>query len=47
MLKQDMMGRLAKAYNLFGKVIQGQDVVNRIQRGDTMITVRITESDPV
>ena len=34
---------LPPQYSLFGKVIQGQDVVNAIQQGDTMRKVTISE----
>ncbi|MFN8535685.1 MAG: peptidylprolyl isomerase [Dehalococcoidia bacterium] len=36
---------LPKAYNLFGKVLSGQDIVNGIRRGDTIEKVTIAESD--
>ncbi|HXA29526.1 MAG TPA: peptidylprolyl isomerase [Candidatus Angelobacter sp.] len=36
--------KLAKAYNLFGQVVKGMDVVEQIRAGDLMKTVTITES---
>jgi peptidyl-prolyl cis-trans isomerase B (cyclophilin B) len=30
-------------HSVFGKVIEGQDVVDSIEKGDKMVTVRITE----
>jgi peptidyl-prolyl cis-trans isomerase B (cyclophilin B) len=36
---------LPKQYNLFGRIIRGQDVVNQLRKGDTMTAVRITETD--
>ncbi|GIW06053.1 MAG: peptidyl-prolyl cis-trans isomerase [Dehalococcoidia bacterium] len=36
---------LPKQYNLFGRIIQGQDVVNQIRVGDTMTSVTIAETD--
>lgn len=30
-------------HSVFGKVVEGQDVVDSIQQGDTMTTVRVTE----
>ncbi|MFN8534542.1 MAG: peptidylprolyl isomerase [Dehalococcoidia bacterium] len=35
---------LPKAYNLFGKVVDGLNVIDQIQRGDRMTKVTITES---
>lgn len=34
---------LNNRHTVFGKVIEGQDVVDAIEKGDTMTTVRVTE----
>jgi cyclophilin family peptidyl-prolyl cis-trans isomerase len=34
---------LPKQYNLFGRVIEGQNVVDTLQRGDRMDKITITE----
>ena len=34
---------LDNRHTVFGKVIEGQDVVDSIEKGDTMTTVRVTE----
>lgn len=34
---------LNNRHSVFGKVIEGQDVVDAIKQGDTMTTVRVTE----
>ena len=40
---EDLTGRLPKAYNLFGHVVSGMDVVSSITRGDTMDRVVVEE----
>ena len=35
--------KLAKAYNLFGQVVKGMDVVGEIRQGDVMRSVSLTE----
>jgi len=35
--------KLSKAYNLFGQVVQGMDVVTSIRQGDVMRSVTISE----
>ncbi|MCX7620082.1 MAG: peptidylprolyl isomerase [Acidimicrobiales bacterium] len=42
---EDLSGRLAKNYNLFGQVSSGMDTVQATQRGDVMQSVTITERD--
>ncbi len=42
---EDLSGRLAKNYNLFGQVVEGMDTVKAIRRGDVMRSVTITERD--
>ncbi len=42
-LKQDTP--LPKAYNLFGHVLEGQDVVNRVTRGERINKITIAESE--
>jgi cyclophilin family peptidyl-prolyl cis-trans isomerase len=39
----DCRPKLAKSYNLFGYVIDGMDVALKIQKGDVMRSVTITE----
>ena len=39
----DDTAQLQPAYNLFGKVASGLDVANKIQQGDVMETVTVTE----
>ena len=39
----DLTGRLPKQYNLFGHVTSGIEVVDAIQRGDTMTSVTVEE----
>jgi cyclophilin family peptidyl-prolyl cis-trans isomerase len=39
----DLSGRLAKSYNLFGHVVDGMDAVRATQRGDVMRSVTIEE----
>jgi cyclophilin family peptidyl-prolyl cis-trans isomerase len=39
----DLAGRLPKQYNLFGHVVEGLDVVDATQRGDTMLSVNVRE----
>jgi peptidyl-prolyl cis-trans isomerase B (cyclophilin B) len=39
----DNRHKLAKAYNLFGQVVKGMDVVGEIRRGDVMRSVSVTE----
>src|ERR1700692_4425178 len=39
----DHRHKLAKAYNLFGQVIKGMDVVGEIRRGDVMRSVSVSE----
>lgn len=39
----DLTGRLPKQYNLFGHVVEGLDVVDATQRGDTMSSVTVRE----
>jgi peptidyl-prolyl cis-trans isomerase B (cyclophilin B) len=36
--------KLAKAYNLFGQVVKGMDVVGQVQPGDRMKSVTIAET---
>lgn len=38
---EDLRGSLDKAYNLFGHVVDGMDVVKAITKGDTMRTVTV------
>jgi cyclophilin family peptidyl-prolyl cis-trans isomerase len=35
--------KLAKAYNLFGQVVKGMDVVGQIRQGDVMRSVSVAE----
>lgn len=35
--------KLAKAYNLFGQVVKGMEVVGEIRKGDVMRSVSVTE----
>jgi len=37
--------KLAKAYNLFGQVVKGMDVVGEIRQGDVMRSVSVTEEE--
>ncbi len=39
----DNRHKLAKAYNLFGQVVKGMDVVTEIRQGDVMRSVSVTE----
>jgi peptidyl-prolyl cis-trans isomerase B (cyclophilin B) len=39
----DLGGRLAKSYNLFGHVTEGMEIVHAIKRGDSFSTVTVTE----
>ena len=39
----DLTGRLPKQYNLFGHVTSGIEVVDAVQRGDTMTSVTVEE----
>ena len=39
----DLAGRLPKQYNLFGRTVEGIDVVQSIRRGDVMRTVAVEE----
>jgi peptidyl-prolyl cis-trans isomerase B (cyclophilin B) len=39
----DLVGRLPKNYNLFGKVIEGLDLVDAIRVGDVMRTVTVDQ----
>jgi peptidyl-prolyl cis-trans isomerase B (cyclophilin B) len=36
--------KLARSYNLFGKVVSGMDVVTSVRQGDVMRSVKVTES---
>jgi cyclophilin family peptidyl-prolyl cis-trans isomerase len=36
--------KLTKAYNLFGQVVKGMDVVEQVRQGDLMKSVTITET---
>jgi len=38
---EDLRGKLEKKYNLFGKVVSGMDVVDKIAVGDKMESVSI------
>jgi peptidyl-prolyl cis-trans isomerase B (cyclophilin B) len=40
----DGRSKLTKAYNLFGQVTAGMDVVGEIRQGDVMRTVAVTEA---
>ena len=40
---EDLRGRLDKAYNLFGYVIEGMDVVQEIRQGDRIEAVAVSE----
>ncbi len=40
---EDLSGRLAKSYNLFGHVTTGMDVAVATQRGDVMRTVTVAQ----
>jgi cyclophilin family peptidyl-prolyl cis-trans isomerase len=40
---EDCQSKLDKAYNLFGYVVDGIDVAQQIEVGDTMDTVSVTE----
>ena len=44
-LTQDMQGRLAKSYNLFGRIIEGYDVVKGMKKGDKINSITIVESE--
>jgi cyclophilin family peptidyl-prolyl cis-trans isomerase len=37
--------KLAKAYNLFGQVVKGMDVVGEVRQGDVMRSVSVTEEE--
>ena len=39
----DCRHKLAKSYNLFGYVVLGQDVVNSLRQGDSMIKLAVEE----
>lgn len=39
----DLGGKLPKQYNLFGHVVEGLDVVDATQKGDTMKSVTVRE----
>ena len=40
---EDLTGRLAPSYNLFGHVVEGMDVVGAVQVGDRMQRVSVDE----
>jgi cyclophilin family peptidyl-prolyl cis-trans isomerase len=40
---EDLRGKLDKAYNLFGYVIEGMDVVQSVDKGDRIETVAVSE----
>ncbi|MHB8508688.1 MAG: peptidylprolyl isomerase [Candidatus Dormibacteria bacterium] len=42
----DCQSKLAKSYNLFGFVIDGQDIVNSLRQGDRMSKLVVEERDP-
>jgi cyclophilin family peptidyl-prolyl cis-trans isomerase len=39
----DLKGKLAKSYNLFGHVTEGMETVLATQKGDTMLSVNVRE----
>jgi peptidyl-prolyl cis-trans isomerase B (cyclophilin B) len=41
----DCQNKLASSYNLFGFVVQGQDVVNSLRQGDVMNKVSVEERE--